>query len=98
MSRSLWNFQARSKKAYPRTLYGKIKRIFFKSGIVWLTVPRNQVFILKDGFVDCPRYDKKAPSHERERGITEISGRFCASRSCYIMLSRTDLASIFFTS
>ena len=39
----------------PGTHFGIIKTILSKSGIVWLTVPRNDLFILEDGFYGCLR-------------------------------------------
>jgi hypothetical protein len=39
----------------PGTHFGQSKTVISKSGIVWLTVPRNQVFILNDGFGGCLR-------------------------------------------
>ena len=40
---------------HPGTHYGILKTVVSKSGIVWLAVPRNQFFILNDGFYGCLR-------------------------------------------
>lgn len=67
--------QPRSDAAIGAVYFGKTKSIFSQSGIVWLTLPRNDLFILDGGFYGCQRH-KETPAITRLTTYTKIDGRY----------------------
>lgn len=47
--------QPKSDATIGEVYFGKTKSVFSKSGIVWLTLPRNDLFVSEDGFHGCLR-------------------------------------------
>ena len=46
---------------HPRTHFGRKNFLHPEAGMVWPTLPRNDLFVLKDGFHGCLRQNQHSP-------------------------------------